>query len=319
MSQSAAYVWMDGRIVPWAEAKIHVACDALLRGASVFEGERAYWSEKEQELFLFRHADHLERLHQSARVMRMTIPYADEEITAGCIELIRRNGFRGSVHFRPVAYFGEGEGHAFRPEDIRTGVFVLAFSRPSKPTLFSGIRSCVSTWRRNPDVAAPSRIKSAANYHNARLAQVEASLNGFGTPIMMNVAGKVSESPGSCFMMVRKGTVVTPPVTADILEGITRETLITLLRDELKIPVIERDIDRSELYICDEALFCGSGQEVQPIISVDHYEVGDGTPGPITRAVQALYFEVAKGAHARYRHWLTPVYGNAPVASAAAE
>ena len=314
MSQTADYVWMDGHIIPWAEAKIHVASDALLRGASVFEGERAYWSEAQEELYLFRHAEHLDRLRQSAHVMRMSIPYSDEELTTGCLELIRANGFRGNVHFRPVAYFGEGEGHAFRPEDIRTGVFVLAFSRPSKPTLFSGIKSCVSTWRRNPDIAAPSRIKSAANYHNARLAQVEASLNGFGTPVMLNMAGKVSESPGSCFMMLRKGVVYTPPVTADILESITRETLMTLLRDELKVTVVERDIDRSELYICEEALFCGSGQEVQPIISIDHYDVGDGTPGPITRAVQSLYFEVAKGLHPQYRHWLTPVYGPAGAA-----
>lgn len=312
MSDKPAYAWMDGKIVPWADATLHVASDALLRGANVFEGERAYWSEQDNELYIFRHAEHIQRLRQSARVMRMTIPYSDEEITAGCIELLRRNGWRDAVHFRPVVYFGEGEGqgHLYKPEDIRTGVFVIAYCRPSKPSLFNGIRSCVSTWRRNPDVAAPSRVKSAANYHNARLAQVEASMNGFGTPVMLNMAGKVSESPGSCFMMVRKGVVYTPPVTADILESITRETLIELLREELKLTVVERDIDRSELYICDESFFCGSGQEVQPIVSIDHYELGDGKPGPITKAIQALYFDVAKGKYEQYRHWLTPVYGN---------
>jgi branched-chain amino acid aminotransferase len=288
----------------------------MLRGASIFEGERAYWSDEHRELYLFRHDDHMQRLRQSARVMRMTIPFSDQEITDGCLELLRRHGWRDSVHFRPVVYFGEGEAHAFRPEDIRTGAFILAFRRPSKPSLFNGIRSCVSTWRRNPDVAAPSRVKSAANYHNARLAQVEASLNGFGTPVMLNMAGKVAESPGSCFMMVRKGTVITPPVTADILESITRETLITLLRDGMGVPVVERDIDRSELYICDEALFCGSGQEVQPIVSIDHYEIGNGTPGAITKALQHLYFEVAQGRHPQYRNWLTPVYGQAAAAAA---
>ncbi len=316
MAPKSDYVWMDGSIVPWADAKIHVASDALLRGANVFEGERAYWSERDGELYMFRHAEHLERLRQSARFMRMSIPYSDDEITAGCIELLRRNGWRDSVHFRPVVYFGEGEGHAFRPEDIRTGMFILAFNRPSKPTLFSGVTSGVSTWRRNPDVASPSRVKSAANYHNARLAQVEATMNGFGTPVMLNMAGKVAESPGSCFMMVRKGIVYTPPVTADILESITRETLITLLRDEMKLTVVERDIDRSEIYLCDEALFCGSGQEVQPINSIDHYAVGEGKPGPITKALQALYFDVAKGEYAQYRHWLTPVYGNAMTVAA---
>lgn len=309
MAQDADFVWMDGEVVPWATATIHVASEAMLRGASIFEGERAYWSTEHDELYLFRHEEHMQRLRQSARVMRMSIPFTDAEIAAGCIELIHRRGWRDSVHFRPVVYFGEGDAHAFRPQDIRTGVFILAFQRPSKPSLFSGIRSCVSTWRRNPDVAAPSRVKSAANYHNARLAQVEASLNGFGTPVMLNLAGKVSESPGSCFMMVRKGAVVTPPVTADILESITRETLITLLRDEMG--VLERDIARSELYVCDEALFCGSGQEIQPIVSIDHYEIGAGTPGPITAALQKLYFEVARSLHERYRHWLTPVYRQA--------
>lgn len=318
MAEKPAFAWMDGKVVPYANATMHVASDAVLRGANVFEGERAYWSEEDGELYMFRHAEHLERLRNSSRVMRMSIPYSDEEITQGCIDLLRANGWKDSVHFRPVVYFGEGDGagHLFKPEDIRTGVFILAYNRPSKPTMFTGIRSCVSTWRRNPDAAAPSRIKSAANYHNARLAQVEATMNGFGTPVMMNMAGKVAESPGSCFMMVRKGVVYTPPVTADILESITRESLIQLMRDEMKLTVVERDIDRSELYIADEALFCGSGQEVQPINSIDHYDVGEGKPGPITRALQTLYFDVAKGKHAKYRHWLTPVYGNARAAAA---
>ena len=308
----ADFVWMDGEIVPWADATVHVSGDTVLRGANVFEGERAYWSEQDNQLYLFRHAEHLKRLHQSCKVMRMTIPFTDAEITEGAIALIRRHGWRGSVHFRPVVYFGEGEPHAFLPDEIKTGVFILAYSRPSPPTMFTGIRSCVSTWRRNSDMASPSRVKAAANYHNARLAQVEAKLNGFGMPIMLNGAGKVSESPGSCLMMVRNGRVITPPVTADILESITRETLIQLIADRFGLAVQERDIDRSELYICDEAFFCGSGQEVQPIIEIDHYLVGDGKVGPLTSAIQKLYFEVVKGEHAQYRHWLTPVYTNAP-------
>jgi len=312
MASTPEYVWMNGRILPWAEANLHISSETVLRGANIFEGERAYWNEERQQLYLFRHADHLRRFRQSARVMRLTIPYDDETLTEGCIELIRRNGYRGSVHFRPVAYFGEGEQYGFLPEEIDTGVFILAFHRPSKASVATGIRSCVSTWRRNSDSASPSRVKAAANYHNGRLAQVEARLNGFGTPIMLNMAGKVAESPGSCFMMVRDGAVITPPVTADILEGITRATLIQLFRDELGIPVVERDIDRTELYICDEAFFCGSGQEVQPIVSIDHYDVGAGKVGPITAAIQKLYFEVAAGQHEKYASWLTPVYPAQP-------
>lgn len=308
---TAEYVWLDGRLVPWKDATLHVATECVLRGENVFEGERAYWSEEEGELFIFRHADHVRRLRESARVMRMTVPYDDAAIEEACTSLIRACQYRGSVHFRPVVYFAEGELTEYLPEEIRTGMFILAFSMPSKPTLKTGVKSCISTWRRNADLASPSRIKAGANYHNSRLAYVEARLNGFGPPIMLNAAGKVAEGPGACVMMMRHGRLVTPPVTADILESITRETLIELARAELGLEVVERDIDRSELYVCDEAFFCGSGAEVLPISSIDHYTLGDGTPGKATRALQDLYFRVARGAVPKYRRWLTPVYGAA--------
>ena len=308
MTETADFVWMDGKIVPWSEATLHVSSEAVLRGENVFEGMRGYWNDDERQLYIFKNAEHLKRLRQSAKIMRMSIPYSDAQLTDAFTELLRKNRFTGGVHFRPVVYFGEGEAYAWRPEEIRTGVFVLAFSRPHAKSIFSGIKSCVSTWRRNSDLASPSRVKAGANYHNSRFAHVEARLNGFGTPIMLNDRGKVSESPGSCFMMVRDGTVITPPVTADILESITRTTLIDLFREEIGVPVLEREIDRSEVYIADEAFFCGSGAEVQPIVSVDHYPVGDGAVGRLTKRVQDLYFAIAAGKVPKYRHWLTPVY-----------
>jgi branched-chain amino acid aminotransferase len=317
VAKSAPYVWMDGRLVPWGEATMHVATECVLRGENVFEGERAYWNEAEGELFMFRHAEHIARLRQGARIMRMTIPYTDAEIEAACIELIRACGYRGSVHFRPVVYFDQGELTDYLPEEIRTGVFILAFSKPSTGAVAKGVKSCVSTWRRNSDLASPSRVKSGANYHNSRLAYVDARLNGFQVPILLNEAGKVAEGPGACFMMVRKGKLVTPPVTADILESITRDTLIELATAELGIEVVERDVDRTELYICDEAFFCGSGHEVSPINSIDHYPLGAGEPGPVTRRLQQLYFDVVTGKVPKYRHWLTPVYGTARRAAAA--
>ncbi len=309
MAGTADFIWMNGKIVPWKEATIHVSAEALLRGANVFEGMRAYWNEEERELYIFRNKEHLRRLRQSMHIMRLEIAYTDDAFTQAFVELFRANKFTEGVHFRPVAYFGVGEAHAWEPEDIETGAFVIAYARPPAPSL-KGIRSCVSTWRRNSDNASPSRVKAAANYHNARLAQVEAKLNGFGPPIMLNDQGEVSESPGACFMMVRDGRVITPPVSADILEGITRESLIDLFRAELGVEVLERDIDRTELYIADEAFFCGSGAEVQPIVEIDHYKVGDGKPGPLTSKIQALYFDIGKGKVAKYRHWLTPVYGD---------
>lgn len=308
MAKYAPFVWLDGRLVPWEQATLHVATECVLRGENVFEGERAYWSEAEQELFIFRHAEHVARLRQGARIMRMTLPYSDAEIEQACIGLIRACGYRGSVHFRPVVYFDQGELTDYLPEEIRTGMFILAFSKPSTKAVSEGVRCCISTWRRNSDLASPSRVKSGANYHNSRLAYIEARLNGFQVPIMLNQAGKVAEGPGACFMMVRKGRIITPPVTADILESITRETLIELAAAELGLEVQERDIDRTELYACDEAFFCGSGHEVSPIVSIDHYPLGDGAPGPVTRRLQKLYFDVVSGAVPKYRHWLTPIY-----------
>jgi branched-chain amino acid aminotransferase len=306
-STKADYVWMDGKVVPWSAATIHVSSEAVLRAASIFEGMRAYPDGKGQ-LYIFKNREHLLRLRHSAKILRLAIPFTDSQLTEGFIALIRKLAYKDSVHFRPVVYFDEGEPYSFKPEDITTRVFVLAFSRPHAPTITTGIKSCTSTWRRNSENATPSRLKAAANYHNSRLATVEAKLNGFGTPIMLNDRGKVAESPGSCFMMVRDGKVVTPPVTADILESITRTTLLQLCRDELGIPVEEREIDRTEVYLADEAFFCGSGQEVQPIVSLDHYPIGDGKVGAITKKIQHLYFEIAKGNIAKYRHWLTPVY-----------
>ena len=313
-SKQADYIWMNGEMVPWAEAKIHVATDAVLRGENVFEGIRAYWNEDEEESYIFKNPEHLRRLRQSAKVMRMRIPYSDEELTQGFIELLRKNSFTSAVHLRPVVYLG-GDWGSYEP-DAEAGVFVLAVASPHNPSIFTGIKSCISTWRRNSDLASPSRIKAGANYHNARLAMMEARLNGFGTPIMMNDRGKIAESPGSCFFMVRDGVPVTAPVTADILESVTRATLIQLFADELGIPVQQREIDRTEVYLADEAFFCGSNQEVQPIISVDHYPLGDGKIGPLTGQIQSLYFDIAEGKVPKYHHWLTPVYRrSSPVAS----
>ena len=311
MGSTADFVWMDGHVVAWDDARIHVSADAVLRGANIFEGMRAYWNAGERQLYIFKNAEHLRRLRQSAKIMRMSIPYSDEELTQAFLDLIRANRFTDNVHFRPVVYFDTGESNAWEPSEIRTGVFVLAFSRPPSPSSQKGIQSCVSSWRRNSDNASPSRIKAAGNYHNSRLAHVDARIKGFGAPIMLNDRGEVAEGPSSCFMMVRDGVVITPPVSADILESITRDTLIHLYRDELGVEVVERDVDRTELYIADEAFFCGSGAEVVPIVGIDHYPVGDGVVGPLTKRIQELYFRIAVDTAGPYAKWLLPVYRDA--------
>jgi branched-chain amino acid aminotransferase len=309
---AADYIWMNGEIIPWSDASLHVATDGVLRGENVFEGIRAYWNEDERELYVFRLPEHLRRLRQSAKVMRIPIGYSDDELTQATLELLRRNKFTSTIHFRPVVYLANDWG-CYDPSEFEGGVFIMAVESPHVPQLFSGMKSCVSTWRRNSDLASPSRVKAGPNYHNSRLAMVEAYLNGFDTPIMLNDRGEVSESPGSCFFMVRDGVPITPPLSADILESITRDTVIQLFAEELGRLVVEREIDRSELYIADEAFFCGSGHEVQPIISVDHYPLGDGRVGPITKQIQSLYFDVTAGRVSRYHHWLIPVYQQAAV------
>jgi branched-chain amino acid aminotransferase len=303
------FVWLDGKIVPWAEATLHVGSEAVVRGESVFEGVRGYGNAEHNELYIFKNQEHLDRLRQSAKLMRMTIPYDDATLTEVFKELIRRNGYRDNVYFRPTVYFGEGESNSFDPSEIRTGMFCIVYRRPHSKSVLEGVKSCTSTWRRNSDAATPSRIKAAGNYHNSRLAHVEARLNGFSTPLMLNERGKVAEGPASCFMMIRNGTVITPPVTSDILESITRQTIIDLCRDELGLTVVEREIDRTEVYIANEAFFCGSGTEVTPMLSLDHYALGTGKVGPLTQRIQTLYFEVTAGKREKYRHWLTPVYG----------
>jgi branched-chain amino acid aminotransferase len=316
VKQQAAFLWMDGTLVPWSEARIHVTTEAVIHAASIFEGIRAYRNAEQDQFYIFRCADHLRRLRQSAKIMRMSIPYSDTELTAALIELLRVNQFTDNVHLRPVVYFGQGEMSDWKPDEIETGVFIIAKPGPHRPAIFDGMHSCTSTWRRLSDTAAPPRVKASANYHNARLALVEAKMNGFGIPIMLNDRGKVSESPGSCFFMIRDGVPITPPVTSDILESITRSTIIELFA-ELGMAVREREIDRTEVYIADEAFFCGSGHEVQPIISIDHYPVGGGGVGALTARMQRLYFDVVAGKVPNRDRWLTPAFdrGSPPAVS----
>ncbi len=316
MSGHPEWVWFDGEIVPWERATVHVSTATVLRGANVFEGVRAYWNSDERELYIFRNDEHLRRLRNSAKIMRMAIPWSPEELTRAQVEVLRANRYEGPVWFRLSLYVGEGEGRTFPPAEARIGGFILPRLSPHGEEVTAGVDTCISTWTRIADTNVPPRVKAGANYHQARLASVEARLNGYtGQPILLNERGKVSEGPGACFAMVRDGVLVTPPITSNILESITRETILELARDVLKMPVQEREIDRTELYIADEAFFCGTGAEITPINSVDHYPVGTGKPGPVTHRLQETYFGVAEGRVAQYRRWLTPVYGGVKAAA----
>jgi len=308
MPAQAKHVWFDGSVVPWEQARVHVSTAAVLRGANVFEGVRAYWNADEHDLFIFRNAEHLARLWNSAKIMRMTIPWTAEQLTQAQVGVLRANAFEGTVWFR-LSLYVDDDDEAWPPDQARVGGFILPRLAPRRPGVQDGIDTCISSWTRISDTTVPPRIKAGANYHNARLAVVEARLNGYaGQPILLNERGKVSEGPGACFCMVRGGRLVTAPITANILESITRATVLELAKDVLRVPVEEREIDRTELYIADEAFFCGSGAEITPVNSVDRYPIGTGRPGVLTRRLQESYFAAVEGRLPQYRHWLTPVY-----------
>jgi branched-chain amino acid aminotransferase len=275
---------------------------------SVFEGIKAYWSEARKELYLFRLKDHIQRLRESMKIMRMgaVVP---SDLGKICAELLARNAFRNDVHMMPTAYLGFGEGNVALGKPADEGIFITAVSRPRSKWLDKGKSVCVSTWARIADTNVPPRVKAAGNYQNGRLALNEAWANGFDDAIQLNAAGTVAEAPGACLMMVRKGQVSTPAVTAGILESITRDTLIELFQEKLGQIVQERHIDRTELYTAEEIFLCGSGMEVVPVIAVDRLAVGSGKKGPLTQKIQDAYFRVARGDDTSHPEWRTPVYG----------
>ena len=298
--------WMNGRITPWEESRIHVNADALLRGASVFEGIRAYRSAVTDDLLLFRVHDHMRRLFgTSMRFLRMRLPYGPDDLIRGVIDLLQANQVRDDAHVRVVAYFDEVE--LGREADAEARAYILAFPRPSSPKLTTGVRVTLSPWRRLNDAAMSPRVKASANYLNSRVAAVDARTKGFDIPVMLNERGKVSEGPGQNVFLVRDRVVITPRTTDSILEGITRATVIGLARG-LELVVEEREVDPTELYIADELFFAGTAMEVQPIVEIDGYEVSEGAMGPLTSRLQAGYFELVRGRAGGPSGWLRSVY-----------
>lgn len=301
---SERYLYMNGRLMPYSEATIHSQSNAVKYGTSVFEGLRAYWSDAHQDLYLFRLEDHCLRLLDSLKLMRMEHELTMDELRTSVLETLRKNDVREDVHIRQTAYLmADGSVDATGP----TGLTVDA--RPRKLIEKPALDVCVSSWARIPDGAMPPRIKCSANYQNGRLAMLEARTNGYDNALLLNSRGKVAEAPGAAFFLVRAGVPMTPPVTADVLESITRATLIQLFRERLGLTVSEREIDRTELYVGDEAFFCGSGWEIAPIGSVDRLPLRVAAPGPLTARIRETYFQVARGEIAEYRRWLTPVHG----------
>ena len=306
MAASPEFAWQNGRIVPWAEAQVHVFSPAVKYGVGVFEGIRGYWNPRANEMFVFRLKEHLDRLAFSMRVMRFDDPPSFQVLEEATLATLRANAFRQNVHIRLSVYLdGEGEQGATGP----VGVSCTAVAREEPKRLKEGVTAGVVSWRRPEDASMPMRVKAHANYHNGRLATLEARANGFGAAVILNARGKVAEAPGACLFLIKDGVAITPSVTSDILESITRETVIELAR-EAGLAVHERTIDRHEVYAADEAFWCGSGYEIQPILSIDRLALGQGTPGGITRSLQKAYFDAVEGRTEAHSTWRTSVWRN---------
>jgi len=302
-SQTVQRVWMNGELVPFLEAQMPVMSSACRSGVNVFEGIRAYWNEERQKLYVFRSRDHYQRLIESMRIMHLSRPEGLAEMEELLLGTLRANRFRTDVHIIHTVYLDAPGAEALGP----VGMYIVARPRGRLYPFETGITCGVSSWLRMPDQSTPFRAKSGGNYLNTRLGGVEARQHGYDAAIFLNTRGKVAEGGGACVFAIKKGVVITPSITSDILESITRETLLELFPRELDLRVEERDIDRTELYVCDEAFFCGSGWEIVPIRAIDGVPVGDGKVGPLVRRIHDLYFSVARGEHAAYRHWLTEV------------
>lgn len=304
------YLWHSGGLVEWGKAMVHISMLGWTAISAVFEGIRAYWNPERQNLYVFHLDAHLKRLFQSMKIMRMTSPYSNEELTQAILGLLRANEYRGDAYVQPLAYFAGGiPGYMAVLEEPGEVVITARSSQSILGT--SKVAHCnVSSWNRISDNVMPPRAKAISNYQNSRYVSTESRINGYDYGIVLNQNGKVSEAAYACLYILRDGVAITPPTSAGILESITREVAKQLLEQELQIPVIERDMDRTELYVADEAFLCGTAVEIQPIVSVDRYKVGDGEPGPVVSRLEELFHRIVRGEDERYVKWCTPVYGD---------
>ena len=299
--------YFRGRFVPLGEAKISIMTHAFLYGTAVFEGIRAYWNEDHQQLYVLRAREHIERIRSSAKVLFMDegLPSVDEWVKL-CVEVVRRNGFREDAYLRPSVYKST-EAIGVRLHALAHDFYIVSAPFGDYIDTHAGIRVKTSSWRRTADVAIPARGKIVGAYVNSALAKTDAMLDGYDEAIVLTWDGHASEGSAENLFIVRDGVLITPPVTDEILEGITRAGLMELAA-EMGVPVVERSIDRTELYVADEIFLCGTGAQVSSVVEVDHRKVGGGTPGPITTRLQARYFDIVRGNVPAYARWLVPVY-----------
>lgn len=302
---SADYAYLNGEILPWGDAKVHVFSPLAKYGIGIFEGIRGYWNPAHEQLHLFRLKEHLERYAFSQKAMRFDPGPSDAELSGALVDVCRANAFRTTVHIRMMAFIDDiGEMSATGP----VSTAITALPRATTKQVSDGAAAQFSSWMRMPDNVMPARIKCNANYHNSRLAVMQAQRDGYDVAFLLNSRGKLSEAPAMCVFMVRNGQLITPSGTNDILESITRQTVMEIAEEYLGLKTVERDVDRTELILAEEVFYCGTGAEITPVTSVDRIAVGTGEPGPITRQLQHLYLDLVTGNRPDHPEWRTPVY-----------
>jgi branched-chain amino acid aminotransferase len=299
-------VWLDGDILPQSEANVPATTIGVSASTAVFEGIRGYWNKREERLFIFRLGAHFRRFEDSMNLVWMKPAYDPSELARAALELMRANDLREDAYLRVVA-FQSGSAFFSKGYELETRILIEPLPLRSYLSEEKNIDVCVSSWTRIADNMMPPRVKAGGNYQNNRRAMMEAKSNGYDNAVLLDARGKVTEASNACLFMIRGGVVTTSPVTSGILESITRATLLQLVSEQMGLLVAEREIDRTELYLAEEAFLCGTGEEIVAINSVDRFALGEDAPGPITRDLKSLYERVVRGEMEEYLYWCSPV------------
>lgn len=299
-------IWYNGKIINVNDAKINILAPTAQFGLNVFEGIPCYWNDEAKQLYAFRLNDHYKRLLRSAKLIQINCPYTEEDFHKALIDVVKANEYDENLSVRQTL-FVDGFGSWGSEEPVGMFVAPIPRGRMSKEYTKKGLNVCVTSWRRISDSSLSPRIKCGANYINSRVGQREALRNGYDTCIFLNEFGKVAEGPGSCLFIVKDGGLITPSLTDSVLESITRDTIIKLAK-RIGVSVVERVVDRTELYTCDEAFLCGSAMEITPILSVDKIAVGNGEIGILTEKLHKDYLDAAMGKIEELKGWVTKIY-----------
>jgi branched-chain amino acid aminotransferase len=307
------HAYFKDRIVPYSEAKIGVLTHALNYGTAAFGGLRGYWNPDEEQLYLFRPLDHFKRFLNSAKLMAMELNYTPESLTQITLELLRADGYQRDIYIRPLA-FKSDEVIGVRLHDLQDELSIVAVPFDRYITNDTNAHVTISSWRRVDDNAIPARGKISGAYANSAFIKTDAVRAGFDEALVLTQEGHVSEGSAMNVFIIKDGVVITPPITDNILEGITRRTVMELCQEELGLPVVERPIDRTEVYLCDEMLMTGTAAQITAVTRIDFRPVGSGVMGPITTELRRLFDDAVRGRNPRFHRWTVAVYPKVPIA-----